>query len=95
MSYNIVMYFVSENCEKAGFYECRECGYRFLSELTDQRIECPNCANDIDYEIGPDESIDDYINTAVLLEIIEGNENIQRYDSLLSSTFVDNEAWID
>lgn len=89
------MYFVSDDAERVGFYECKECGYRFLSESTEPRIECPNCSNDIDYELGPDESIEDYINSAYLIEIIEGNENIQRYDSLLSCTFVDNEAWID
>lgn len=89
------MYFVSEDCKKAGLYECRECGYRFLSELTLDRIECPLCSNDIDYEIGPDESMEDYLNTAILIEVIEGNEKIQMYDSLLSCALVDNEAWID
>lgn len=89
------MYFVKEDCEIAGLYECKECGFRFLKEGTNPKTECPNCAFDIDYEIGPDESLDDYINTAVLIEIIKGNENIQMYDSLLSCTFVDDGAWID
>lgn len=89
------MYFVSENCEKAGFYECKECGYRFLSESIEEKIECPYCGNYIDYELGPDESMEDLLKSAILLEVIEGNEKIQMFDSLLSCTLVDNESWID
>ena len=89
------MYFVDDNCIRCGFYECKECGYRFLSEIVMPKIPCPNCAADIDYEIGPDESMEELTDTAILLEVVEGNENVRRYDTLLSCAFVDNEDWID
>ena len=53
------MYYVPEGTKECGFYECKKCGNRFLSLQTMQRIPCPDCAMDIDYEIGPDESMED------------------------------------
>ena len=41
---------------------------------TMSRIPCPDCAAEIDYEIGPDETMEDVVDTAVLLEKIEGEE---------------------
>lgn len=48
------------------------------------RIPCPDCAAEIDYEIGPDETMEDVVDTAVLLEKIEGEEEVARMDALLS-----------
>ena len=45
---------------------------------------CPDCAAEIDYEIGPDETMEDVVDTAVLLEKIEGEEEVARMDALLS-----------
>ena len=39
---------------------------------------------DIDYEIGPDESMEDVMDTAELIEKLEGEEEIERMDGLLS-----------
>ena len=55
-------------------YECKKCGNRFLSMQTMSRIPCPDCAAEIDYEIGPDETMEDVVDTAVLVEKIEGEE---------------------
>lgn len=56
----------------------------FLSMQTMSRIPCPDCAAEIDYEIGPDETMEDVVDTAVLLEKIEGEEEVARMDALLS-----------
>ncbi len=89
------MYFVPDGTAKCGFYECRECNYRFLSLQTTPRIACPLCEQDISYEIGPDESIEDLLETSDLKEIIEGEEDVKRLDQLLSCAFQDDdESWI-
>ena len=70
--------------EDVRLYECKKCGNRFLSMQTMSRIPCPDCAAEIDYEIGPDETMEDVVDTAVLLEKIEGEEEVARMDALLS-----------
>ena len=49
-----------------------------------EKIPCPECEAEIDYEIGPDESLEDVLDTAVLLEKIEGSEEVEKMDALLS-----------
>ena len=51
------MYYVPDGTKECGFYECKKCGNRFLSLQTMKRIPCPECEAEIDYEIGPDESM--------------------------------------
>ena len=50
------MYYVPDGTKECGYYECRKCGNRFLSLQTMKHIPCPDCEQEIDYEIGPDES---------------------------------------
>ena len=52
------MYYVPDGTKECGFYECKKCGNRFLSLQTMKRIPCPECEAEIDYEIGPDESME-------------------------------------
>ena len=69
------MYDVPEGTKTCGYYECKKCGNRFLSMQTMSRIPCPDCAAEIDYEIGPGtETMEDVVDTAVLVEKIEGEE---------------------
>ena len=68
------MYYVPDGTKECGFYECKKCGNRFLSLQTMKRIPCPECEAEIDYEIGPDESMEDVFDTAELLEKIVGEE---------------------
>ena len=49
-----------------------------------KKIACPDCESEIDYEIGPDESMENVIDTAELLEKIEGEEEVEKMDTLLS-----------
>ena len=65
------MYYVPEGTKTCGYYECKKCGNRFLSMQTMSRIPCPDCAEDV-------------VDTAVLLEKIEGEEEVARMDALLS-----------
>lgn len=88
------MYFLDDGTNKCGFYECRKCNYRFLSLYTVKKAPCPLCEQDIDYEIGPDESLEDLLETADLIDVIEGEEDVERMDALLSVAYTDDESWI-
>ena len=78
------MYYVPDGTKKCGYYECKKCGNRFLSLQTMEKIPCPDCEAEIDYEIGPDESMEDILDTAQLLQKIEGEEEVKKMDALLS-----------
>ena len=88
------MYFLEDGTTKCGFYECKKCDYRFLSKVTKTKAACPLCEQDIDYEIGPDESLEDLLETAELIDVIEGEEEVKRMDALLSVAYVDDESWL-
>ena len=66
------MYYVPDGTKTCGYYECKKCGNRFLSLQTMEKIPCPDCEAEVDYEIGPGESLEDVLDTAVLLQRIEG-----------------------
>ena len=53
------MYYVPDGTKECGYYECKKCGNRFLSLQTMEKIPCPDCEAEIDYEIGPDENMED------------------------------------
>ncbi|MBO5292159.1 MAG: zinc ribbon domain-containing protein [Lachnospiraceae bacterium] len=77
------MYYVPDGTVKCGFYECEECGERFLSLHTESAIPCPTCGEEPDMELGPDEEIPEAAETAKLLQIVEGEE-VEKMDALLS-----------
>ena len=78
------MYYVPDGTKECGYYECKKCGSRFLSLQTMNTIPCPDCGMDIDYESGPDETLEATEDTAVLVEKIIGEEEVEKMDSLLS-----------
>jgi peptide subunit release factor 1 (eRF1) len=89
------MYFVEDGTKKCGFYECRKCGYRFLAKETDNETECPDCASEWDPEIGPDEVMPENEKTAQLLQVIEGEEEVEKMDGLLSLAITGGDySWI-
>ena len=73
------MYYVPDGTKTCGYYECKKCGNRFLSLQTMEKIPCPDCEAEVDYEIGPGESLEDVLDTAVLLQ-----EEVEKMDALLS-----------
>ena len=64
--------------------------------LTDNEPDpCPECEAEIDYEIGPDESMEDALDTAELLEKIIGEEEVEKMDGLLSLAITGGDCnWI-
>ena len=77
------MYYVPDGTKKCGYYECKKCGNRFLSLQM------------IDYEIGPDENMEDILDTAQLLQKIEGEEEVEKMDALLSLAITGGDCnWI-
>lgn len=89
------MYYVPDGTEKCGYYECKECGARFLdSNIVDEKI-CPYCEKEVDAEIGPDEVMETGTVLAKLLKVIEGKEEIEKWDKLLSLAITGgDEEWI-
>ncbi len=90
------MYYLPEGTKICGFYECERCNDRFLSLQTMKKIPCPVCEQSIDYEIGPDESLEDLLDSANLLQVIEGEEEVEKMDALLSLAITggDPDDWI-
>lgn len=78
------MYFVPDGTERCGFYECKDCGSRFLSVQIGPTLICPYCGEEVDMEIGPDEEMPKAKEAAVLLDVIMGEEDVAKMDSLLS-----------
>lgn len=77
------MYYVPDGTKVCGFYECQECGTRFLALQIAPCIVCPYCGEEVDLEIGPDEEMPEIEETAMLLRVVEGDE-VEKMDSLLS-----------
>lgn len=78
------MYFVRDNIEVCGFYECQDCNQRFLNETIVPYMICPYCGEQPDMEIGPDDDMPTINESAKLIRVIEGKEEIEKMDALLS-----------
>ena len=88
------MYFVPDETKVCGFYECQECGMRFLDVRIVPYMVCPYCGEEVDMELGPDEELPENMETAKLLQVLE-EEDIQRMDALLSLALTGGEfEWI-
>lgn len=89
------MYFVPDGTQICGFYECEECGYRFLDVQVGPSMVCPNCGKEVDMEIGPDEEMPQQIESAKLLKVVRGEE-VELMDGLLSLALTggDSDDWI-
>lgn len=78
------MFYVPDGTEQCGFYECTECGNRFLDLKIGPAITCPYCGEEPDMEIGPDDEMPTSTETAKLLQMIRGAEEVEKMDALLS-----------
>jgi hypothetical protein len=90
------MYYVNDGTQRCGYYECEDCGSGFLDEKIGPAIECPYCSKGaVDMEIGPDEEMPVIKESAKLIKVIEGAEEVERYDTLLSLAITGgNYDWI-
>lgn len=88
------MFFVPDGTQMCGYYECEECGSRFLSLMIGPRIVCPYCGEAPDMEIGPDEEMPDAQEMAVLIRVVQGEE-VEKMDTLLSLAVTGGDySWI-
>lgn len=78
------MFYVPDGTQMCGFYECKDCGERFLDLKIAPRIVCPYCGEEPDMEIGPDEEMPAVREAAELIDVIEGEDNVERMDGMLS-----------
>lgn len=78
------MFYVPDSTQMCGFYECKDCGERFLDLKIAPRIVCPYCGEEPDMEIGPDEEMPAVREAAELIDVIEGEDNVERMDGMLS-----------
>ena len=68
------MYFVPDDTQICGYYECAECGERFLDVRVVPYMVCPYCGEEVDMELGPDEEMPEIKEDAKLIKVIEGEE---------------------
>ena len=88
------MYYVPDGIERCGFYECTECGNRFLDIRISPTLVCPYCGEEPDMEIGPNDDMPEVKESAKLLQMLEG-EDVEKYDTLLSMAITGgDEGWI-
>ena len=88
------MFYVPDGTERCGFYECSECGSRFLDIRIAPTIVCPYCGEEPDMEIGLDDEMPDTAESAKLVQVLEG-EDVEKYDTLLSLAITGgDEGWI-
>jgi len=78
------MYYVPDGTQFCGFFECKDCGERFLDLKIVPRMVCPYCGEEPDMEIGPDEEMPEVVEAAQLLQVVEGEEEVEKMDMLLS-----------
>ena len=88
------MYYVPDGTARCGFYECAECGSRFLDIRIAPAIVCPYCGEEPDMEVGPDEDMPQIKEDAKLIQMLEG-EDVEKFDTLLSLAITGgDEGWI-
>lgn len=89
------MYYVPDGTEQCGYYECSECGTRFLDLRIAPTLVCPYCGETPDMEIGPDEEMPRTVESARLIEMVRGAEEVDKMDALLSLAVTGGDfSWI-
>ena len=78
------MYYVPDGTEMCGYYECSECGNRFLSLQIGPQLVCPYWGEALDMEIGPDDEMPTVVENAKLLQVVRGAQEVEKMDALLS-----------
>ena len=71
------MFYVPDDTKVCGFYQCKDCGEKFLDVKIVPFMVCPYCGEEGDMELGPDEEIPEIKESAQLIEVIEGEEEVE------------------
>ena len=88
------MYYVPDGTTHCGYYECADCGTRFLDVRIAPTLVCPYCGEAPDLEIGPDDEMPEVRESAKLVKMLEGDE-VEQYDTLLSLAVTGGDySWI-
>ena len=91
----LYMYYVPNGTEQCGYYECKECGSRFLDLKIVLTLVCPYCGEEADMEIGPDEEMPKVVESAKLIQMVRGVEEVEKMDKLLSLAVTGGDfSWI-
>ena len=91
----LYMYYVPDGTEQCGYYECKECGSRFLDLKIAPTLVCPYCGEEADMEIGPDEEMPKVVESAKLIQMVRGVEEVEKMDKLLSLALTGGDfSWI-
>lgn len=89
------MFYVPDGTNQCGFYECKECGNRFLDLRIGPSIVCPYCGEEPDMEIGPDDDMPDVKESAKFIQMVCGEEEVEKMDILLSLAVTGGDySWI-
>lgn len=89
------MYYVPDGTEMCGYYECKDCGSRFLDVKIGPQIVYPYCGEEPDMEIGPDEEMPKVTESAKLIQVVRGAEEVEKMDTLLSLAVTGGDfSWI-
>jgi hypothetical protein len=89
------MYYVPDGTEQCGYYECTECGSRFLDLRIAPSLVCPYCGKEPDMEIGPNDEMPTVNESAKLINMIHGLEEVEKMDTLLSLAVTGGDySWI-
>jgi hypothetical protein len=89
------MYYVPDGTEQCGYYECTECRSRFLDLRIAPSLVCPYCGKEPDMEIGPNDEIPTVNESAKLISMIRGLEEVEKMDTLLSLAVTGGDySWI-
>lgn len=78
------MYYVPDGTQMCGYYECSDCKNRFLSLKIVPQLVCPYCGEEPDMELGPDEEMPEIKEAAKLIQVVSGEEEVEKMDTLLS-----------
>ena len=85
------MYYVPDGTEMCGYYECKECGNRFLALQTGPQLVCPYCGEEPDMEVGPDEEMPVAAESAKLIQVVTGKKILEqgiKADEILYSPLI-------
>ena len=77
------MYFVPDGTKICGFYECEDCGMRFLSVAVGPFLICPYCGEEVDMELGPDDEMPQALEKAKLIKVVR-DEEVETTATLIS-----------